>query len=70
MRRQIMKIEYNGHWIVTHDDKRKTNPYTVYRKWYDNGWHSRKVNAYGDFNSCVCCICSETSGYELRLYKA
>ena len=40
-------------YVVIHDTATTCNPYTLYRKWYCNGWHKRKVASYQDFDSVL-----------------
>ena len=50
MRRKIADISFAGAaYQVVHDTGCKRNPYKVYRKWYDNGWHRKKLTEWGDF---------------------
>lgn len=54
--RQIMTLapDYDGnHYVVIHDSSAKTNQYKLYRKWYNRGWHRKKVAEYGDFDSIM-----------------
>ena len=54
MRRQVMRIEYNGRWKVIHDDSKKFNPFIVYYEtWKDGRLHRNKVVEYADFASCI-----------------
>ena len=38
---------------VYYDDKAKTNPYKVYNKYWDHGWHKKLLLKYADLASCV-----------------
>lgn len=52
--RKIMEMnDRNNHYICILDTTAKHNPYKIYRKWYDDGWHRKKVNEYGDFQSVL-----------------
>lgn len=52
--RKIMEMnDMNNHYICILDTTAKRNPYKIYRKWYDDGWHRKKVNEYGDFQSVL-----------------
>lgn len=54
MTKQVLKINNDEfHYICIHDDKQKCNPYMIYKVWYDNGPHRKKVNAYADFGSVL-----------------
>jgi hypothetical protein len=41
---------------ILYDDKAKTNPYKVYNKYWDHGWHKRLLNKYADLASCTAYI--------------
>lgn len=41
------------HFVIYHDEKRQTNPYRIYSKWYKDGWHKSLLNEYQDLFSCV-----------------
>lgn len=51
---QVMNICDSGrHYVcVKHLDTTR-NPYKLYRKWYDMGWHQKKVVEYQDFESIL-----------------
>lgn len=49
----IQREGYGDHIICVKDTGRKVNPYLVYRKWYDMGWHKKKLTAYADYRSAV-----------------
>lgn len=38
------------------DNNSKTNPYSIYRKWYDKGWHRKLIVRYGNLSSCTAWI--------------
>lgn len=38
---------------IHYDDKVKTNPYKLYEKYWDHGWHKRLLNKYADLASCT-----------------
>ena len=51
---QVMNIcERGHHWVCIYDTAAKHNPYKLYQKWYDMGWHKRKVVEYADFQSVL-----------------
>lgn len=53
--RKVLDINVEGiWWICVFDLRAKTNPYKLYRKWYENGWHRKKVEEYGNFVSVLC----------------
>lgn len=51
---QVLNICDRGKQFVCvkHLDTNR-NPYKLYRKWYDMGWHQRKVVEYQDFESVL-----------------
>lgn len=52
--KQIMTMDYNGkHYVCIQHSTDTTNPYKLYEKWYDKGWHRKKVEEYGDFDSIL-----------------
>ena len=59
MVKTVAKIVSNGHYRVSYDDTEQMNPYTVYREWYDKGWHSKKLASYADMVSCMYHITEE-----------
>lgn len=38
-------------WLVIKDNRETSNPYKVYHKWWDGGWHRKKVTEYADLRS-------------------
>lgn len=52
--RKVMELQYNGAWyICILDMTTQHNPYKLYRKWWDGGWHRRKIVEYGDMDSVL-----------------
>lgn len=52
--RKIMEMEFNGStYVCIHDMETKRNPYKLYKKWYDRGWHRTKITEYTDFDSIL-----------------
>lgn len=37
--------------VMIHDEKDKYNPYKVYRKYWEGGWHKKQLSKWGDFLS-------------------
>lgn len=50
---EVLDPRHNDYLLIIHDSREKWNPCIIYRKWYDNGWHRRKVTAYADIASAV-----------------
>lgn len=40
-------------YLVIKDNTAVRNPYKVFRKWYDTGWHRSKVTEYEDLESVL-----------------
>lgn len=52
--RKIMEMNNrNKHYICIMDYTAKYNPYKLYTKWYDDGWHKHKIAEYADFQSVL-----------------
>ena len=50
--RKIAEICEKGvRLVMIHDEKDKYNPYKVYRKWWETGWHKKQLSKWGDFLS-------------------
>ena len=46
--------DYDGYYyVVIRDSTAKANPYKVYRRWYDCGWHRKKMVEYANFESVL-----------------
>lgn len=51
---QIMNVSDHGHnYVCIYDSTANYNPYKLYRKWYDKGWHRKKVAEYCEFQSIL-----------------
>lgn len=53
---QVMTLSphYDGyHYVVIYNSSLTVNPYILYRKWYNMGWHRKKVAQYGNLDSCL-----------------
>lgn len=46
---EVMIKDYR--YLVVKDNRSKSNPYKVYRKWWDGGWHRKKITEYADLES-------------------
>jgi len=55
VRRQVLKMVYNGEWSVVFVYKEMgespMNPYKIY---YKSGSSKKKIAEYADFYSCLC----------------
>lgn len=51
--RKIFECTYEGHHIIIEFHEGKTNPYRIYRKWYNMGWHKKMLQKYANFDSCL-----------------
>lgn len=38
-------------WLVIKENKYPANPYRMYEKWWDGGWHRKRVTEYADLKS-------------------
>ena len=50
---QCLKVFENGQYYVCYRTDGYHNPYKLYLKWYNCGWHQKKIAEYGDFNSIL-----------------
>ncbi len=51
---QVMDMCDRGiRYVCIYDSTAKRNPYKLYRKWYDMGWHRKKETEYDDFQSVL-----------------
>lgn len=41
------------HFVVYYDTNKTTNPYYIFNKWYEHGWHKKLMIRYQDLYSCV-----------------
>ena len=58
MKRTVAKIYNSGEYRVIFDDEKKTNPYTIYKKWNECGEYgivhrSKKLIEYGRLVDCM-----------------
>lgn len=67
MKVQVMKLNYDGNWLIEYDDQRKVNPYSIYHKYYSSGWHKELKERYADLQSCMYYVLQETTGHERRM---
>lgn len=67
MKTQVMKLNYDGCWIIEYDDSRKVNPYGVYYKYYSSGWHKQLKERYADVQSCLYYLLQKLTGHEWRM---
>ena len=52
--RKVLDIcESGNHFVCIYDSSKVSNPYILYTKWYDKGWHRKKVIEYADFPSVL-----------------
>ena len=51
---KIMDMRFNNKdYFCILDSTAHTNPYKLYEKWYDSGWHRKKVVEFGNFDSIL-----------------
>lgn len=51
---QVLSVSCGGrHFVCIFYCDSLVNPYKLYCKWYDHGWHRKKVAEYGDFSSVL-----------------
>ena len=68
--KQIMKLMYAGKTYIVNYDCKSINAYKVYVKYYDDGWHRRKLNEFGDLLSVFCLLLTEIWGFkDYRFFK-
>lgn len=54
MKKQVMTLTDNGrHFLCIYDDAAKKHPYGLYEKWYDGGWHRKKIAKSDDLASIL-----------------
>ena len=46
----------HGTFEIKYDEKDRCNPYKLYAKWYDGGYHRKLLVKYGDLYSCTLAI--------------
>lgn len=59
--KKILECNYDGFHITVEFHEGKTNPYGIYRKWWDMGWHKKQLTKYADFKSCLCFVADQYS---------
>ena len=42
--------------VIYHDESAKENPYKVYHKYWNAGWHKKLIVRYADLLSCTAWI--------------
>lgn len=42
-----------AYFVLYYDESAKYNPYRLYQKWYDAGWHKKLIEKYADLYSCT-----------------
>jgi len=53
MTKKIFECTFNGVTVeITYHDG-KMNPFGIYRKYWDHGWHKRQLVRYNSFSSCL-----------------
>lgn len=51
---KVMDLMFYGkHYICIKDSTTTRNPYKLYEKYYDNGWHRKKITEYSDIDSVL-----------------
>lgn len=51
--RKVMDIQYGDKQYICIEDRTKVNWYNLYEKWYDRGWHRKKIAEYADMSSIL-----------------
>lgn len=52
--RKVMEISVEGkHFVCVYDETKESNRYILYEKWWDSGWHRRKIVEYDNFVSVL-----------------
>lgn len=58
--RQVMTLDFHGvYYVCIVDNTTNCNPYKLYKKWYDQGWHRKKIVEYQDLDSVIFHIMQE-----------
>ena len=42
-----------GRFVIYYDNAARVNPYRIYKKWWNGGWHRELVEKYADLYSCT-----------------
>lgn len=45
--------ENGRHLICIYTPEATSKRYAVYRKWYDKGWHRKKLNSFNDYGNMM-----------------
>ena len=53
MTRKVMELDFNGKTYICIADGEKINGFNLYEKWYDRGWHRKKLAAFPDMDSVL-----------------
>lgn len=54
MKRKVLEInEGQIHLECIKDCDTTRNPFRLYRKWWDGGWHRKQIVRYGNFESVM-----------------
>ena len=51
---QVLKMNVHGVAFVCTFTPERTNPYRLYRTWWDGGTHKKMVGAWANFQSVLC----------------
>lgn len=51
--RKIFDSIYCGYHITIEYHDGKTNPYRIFRNWYNQGKHKKQLAKYANFGSCL-----------------
>lgn len=55
-KRKIGELQTPAYHYEVFCDPYDINPYKVYRKWYDQGWHRKLITKYADLFSVTCLV--------------
>lgn len=50
---KVMDIQCGKKQYFCIEDRSKVNWYYLYEKWYDNGWHRKRIAEYADMSSVL-----------------
>ena len=52
--RKVMELQFDGNWyICIQDYTAKFNQFKLYHKYYDCGYHKKKIAEYGNIDSVL-----------------
>lgn len=58
--KKVLELNDNGIIIeCVKDYTQAYNPYRVYRKWWDGGWHRKQMERYSNIESVLCWAADE-----------